>query len=240
MASSVLAVEMPAVEGGGAGQLYKYTTNPEVATGDGVAVGAPGADKVGMADAGTVTVFSGLTGLPLYTVEGSGQLGASLRSMADASGDGEAFPSRKPVPAAHLSRQAHTRTSLLGRCYPLNEEEMVFRDGADAETRRGQLLEIAHYLDPGNPDHLRYRRSAGESHAETYAYDFCCLARVYLTRVWWSGRSLLLLGAGGLPHVVNGSSVRELPGDELAVFRGDDRWNRLVQELRNHPMGRSE
>ncbi len=150
--------------------------------------------------------------------------------LLPATDDGEAFPVRKPLPAAHLSRQAHVRTSALGRCYPLNEEIMVFRDGTDAETRRSQLLEIARYLDPSNPDHLRYRSGVGESHAETYAYDFCCLARVYLTRVWWSGRSLLLLGEGGLPHVVNGNSVRELSVntqfDWLAEFGPDYGWQR--------------
>ncbi len=149
----------------------------------------------------------------------------------------EHWPERGLLPSAHLSRQDHGRSTASGRCFPINEASMPARNATEEAEKCRQLSRIVRYLDPGNPEHLRYRTGEGTSQAETYAYDFCCLARVYLARVWWNDRALLALGAGQLPHVIFGTTVRELGANQLfewfVEFGPDYGWQRhfAVEEL---------
>ncbi|MEO1193108.1 MAG: N-acetylmuramidase domain-containing protein [Pseudomonadota bacterium] len=138
------------------------------------------------------------------------------------------------LPAAHMSRAKHGRSDGFGRLYPLNEDDlhedrvMPARRATDPAVRAKELAEIAAYLDPADKDHARYEVSG--SFLPVYAYDLACLARAYLPRVWWTDRALTALGAGQLPRVVYGLTVREMTVNQLfdwlQAFGEDFGWQR--------------
>ncbi|GAB5468163.1 MAG: hypothetical protein Kilf2KO_11930 [Rhodospirillales bacterium] len=140
------------------------------------------------------------------------------------------------LPSAHMARAQHARSDGFGRIFPLNEEDlhkdlrMPSRNARTPLGRRKQMLTLARYLDPAKPEHARYRGAAGEVFDAVYAYDLACLAGVYLPRVWWSDRALAALGAGRLPRVHYGVTVKEMSinglFDWFAAFGEDYGWRR--------------
>ncbi len=145
----------------------------------------------------------------------------------------EVWRKRGRLPASHLGRQGQTRSSAEGRCYPLNEDAAPRRTASQPAECRDQLGRIVDFLDPGNDEHLRYWGAKGDHQAEIYVHDFCALARVFVPRVWWRDPALLALGAGAMPHVINGTTVEEVNAnglfDWLRAFGPDYGWQRYFQ-----------
>jgi len=144
-----------------------------------------------------------------------GHVSEALLSPADAVPPAPLLPVERPVPAVHLreNNAAARRASADARAFPLGEAGRPVRDsGADDATQCGQLRLLADWLDVETS--LRYRRTA-VTFCNVYAADYCYLAQVYLPRVWWTEPALMSIGAGQMPPVVVGQTVREMRADDL-------------------------
>ena len=117
----------------------------------------------------------------------------------------------------HLQQNRKTITRAFdgGRAYPLGETGRPQRTASKPETRASQLLKIIDYLDCAVTDHKRYLSQGGSTFCNIYAYDYCCLAGVYLPRVWWTDRALQRIVRGENVVVAYGESVRELNANAL-------------------------
>ncbi|MNP13243.1 hypothetical protein D3C76_1055170 [compost metagenome] len=123
----------------------------------------------------------------------------------------------QPIPPVHLQHnlKAITRTNEGGRAYPLGESRRPQRKADKPEARAGQLLKIIDYLDCASAGHRRYKAPPDSTCCDVYAYDYCCLAGVYMPRVWWTQRALQRMARSASVAVAYGQSVRELNANAL-------------------------
>jgi hypothetical protein len=127
------------------------------------------------------------------------------------------LPAISSAPGPHLSedRRDVTRSRDGGRAHPLGEADRPRRNGLTPEERSLTLIDIVRYLDVENPRHLRYRPQGRTTFCNIYAYDYACLAGVYLPRIWWTPAALALVMAGQTIPVRYDDTVRELNANML-------------------------
>ena len=120
-------------------------------------------------------------------------------------------------PEVHLSKNRRdvTRVRDGGRAHPLGEIGRPRRSANAPAGRVGQIGDIINWLDSESPTHLRYKPKSGTTFCNIYAYDYCCLAQVYLPRVWWKGSALESIARGEEVPIQFGRTVEELNANRL-------------------------
>lgn len=119
------------------------------------------------------------------------------------------------VTAIHLQTDKADITphTTAGRAFPIGDPGRPRSTAVTASERRRELDDIATYLDVEHS--VRYAASGATTFCNVYAYDFCCLAGVYLPRVWWKGEALERLGRGEPVAALYDQTVRELRANDL-------------------------
>lgn len=115
------------------------------------------------------------------------------------------------IPEAHLPARA-LRSQTNTRAFPLIGPGLPLRSAPDP----AQLHAIIGYL--GVERSPRYQPSGGQTFCNIYAYDFSCLARVYLPRVWWTPAALAKIEDGLTLAVKYGETVTELNANALYLW----------------------
>lgn len=123
-----------------------------------------------------------------------------------------------PIPPVHYRENDpdSRRASTGKRAEPLGESDRPVRDAAASPAQRVQQLgAIVDWLDA--PNSARYRRDQA-TYCNVYAADFCYLAGVYLTRVWWTDSALMRIAKGEVLTAIYGSTIREMRADDLHAW----------------------
>ncbi|WP_433766610.1 hypothetical protein [Pseudomonas putida] len=129
------------------------------------------------------------------------------------------------ISAVHLmTKHKILRSAPEGRAFPLNESQMPSRkDG----TKVKDLQKIIEWL--GVDTNARYTKTK-VTFCNIYAYDYCCLAGVYIPRVWWTRKAISDLAKGNPVPVKYDQTVSELNANSLnnwfEEFGGDFGWTR--------------
>jgi hypothetical protein len=90
---------------------------------------------------------------------------------------------------------------------------MPERTAKDAAERCQQLQAIVDFLSVETSH--RYATGEGKTFCNIYAYDYACLSKVYLPRVWWTTSALVKLAQGQSVPVSYGNTVAELNANAL-------------------------
>ncbi|PWK29555.1 SH3 domain-containing protein [Pseudomonas sp. B21-040] len=151
------------------------------------------------------------------------------------------LPAATSISPAHLTpKHPILRSAAEGRAFPLNENGMPSRAQGSATEKVRDLHRIIEWL--GVASNPRYTKSKSETYCNIYAYDFCCLAGVYLPRVWWTRKAIAELAKGNPVAVQYEKTVSELSANSLnnwfEEFGSDFGWTRSfdineVQEAAN-------
>jgi hypothetical protein len=108
---------------------------------------------------------------------------------------------------------------------------MPSRGSGTPTQRRGKLVDISNYLDPGDMSHKRYVAGNGKTFCNIYAYDFCARADTFAPRVWWTNGALNAIRNGNVPEVLYETTVREMTANMLydwfEDFGGGFGWRRV-------------
>ena len=107
------------------------------------------------------------------------------------------------------------RNATSGRAHRLNEPDQPRRVGGDAAA----LGAIIAWLRVEQS--ARHRPANGATFCNIYAYDYACLAGVYLPRVWWTPSAATRLLAGEQVPVAYDETVRELNANGLCNWFED-------------------
>ena len=135
--------------------------------------------------------------------------------------DAEAAPPSTGIAAVYMPRKSGvTKRTDPAKAHSLNEPSQPGRTGTTPAKLCDELAAIIAWLAVDDPTHQRYQPRPGVTFCNVYAHDYCHLAGVYLPRVWWSGKALMLLAQG--------KPVEPLYGDTIAEMRANDlfRWLR--------------
>jgi len=145
------------------------------------------------------------------------------------------------INAVHLTpKHKILRSASEGRAFPLNETQMPSRTSINAEDKVNDLHRIIKWL--GVEINGRYKKSTVNTYCNIYAYDYCCLAGVYIPRVWWTRKAIADLAKGNSVPVKYDQTVGELNANSLnnwfEEFASDFGWSRSfdinqVQEAAN-------
>jgi hypothetical protein len=126
-----------------------------------------------------------------------------------------------------------------GRAFPLGQADLPSWLSMGRGLRaHGGLASIIREIDVGGTE--RYKPHGSETFCNVYAYDICCLAGVYLPRVWWTSAAIEKLTHGVPVGVRLGDTVIELNSNSLV--RWFNEFGKLfgwclapsVEELRRH------
>jgi hypothetical protein len=124
------------------------------------------------------------------------------------------------IVAVYTPRKQSTVTKRveIANALSLNEGNMPGRVGSSAGQLRAEIAAIIEWLAVDKPSHLRYQPRTGLTFCNIYAHDFCCLAGVYLPRVWWT--------QGAIADLAQGKKVEPLYGKTIDEQRANDlyRW----------------
>lgn len=99
--------------------------------------------------------------------------------------------------------------------HSLNEPGQTERHGESAEALRAELVGILDWLEVDNPSHKRYQPRDGSTFCNIYCHDYCFLAGVYLPRVWWTDKALIMLSQGKPVEPLIGSTIYEMRANDL-------------------------
>lgn len=135
------------------------------------------------------------------------------------------------VPEVHLRhpRPVVTRAARLW-AYALNEEEAPRRNLAAGDPA-GDLGKIIEWLDVESS--ARYAPKNSDTYCNIYAYDYACLAGVYLPRVWWTEKALVDLSNGEEVVPEYARTIHELNANALydwfAEWGENFGWRRVFE-----------
>lgn len=120
------------------------------------------------------------------------------------------------ITEVHLRRSTPVRRDQKGlEAFQLNEEPRPARSGdGTAEQKAQQLGQIIDWL--AVSQNRRYKPTETATYCNIYAYDYCCLAGVYMPRVWWTASAIqkLITGQSVTPNY--GVTVEEITANQLA------------------------
>ena len=113
-----------------------------------------------------------------------------------------------------------TRRKEVAGAHSLNEPDMPARKGETPDELQTGLNAIIDYLASDKAAHKRYKPRDGLTFCNIYAHDYCSLANVYLTRVWWT--------PGAIERLAQGEAVQPLIENTIMEMRANDlfRWLR--------------
>ena len=126
-------------------------------------------------------------------------------------------------PAVHMPnpRNHPIKRTNQSRAHRLNEAGQPDRAGESPDELRASLIRIVDWLGVDKPSHKRYQPGNGLTYCNIYAYDYCCLAGVYLPRVWWTGASLVAIGQGQSVRPVYAETIEEMRANALFAWLRD-------------------
>lgn len=131
-------------------------------------------------------------------------------------------PPASGIVAVYMPRKPGkvTRRVDLAGAHSLNEPGQPERHGESAEVLRAELVAIIDWPAVESSDHKRYKPRDKLTFCNIYCHDYCFLSGVYLPRVWWSDKALIMLSQG--------KEVAPLIGSNLYEMRANDffRWLR--------------
>ncbi|HKX26727.1 MAG TPA: hypothetical protein VJ302_03445 [Blastocatellia bacterium] len=123
-------------------------------------------------------------------------------------------PPHNRISEVHLTTsQPILRGETRGRAFPLNEGGQPRRTGTTQAARTAELGRIIQWLDV--EQNARYLPIPGTTFCNIYTFDFCCLANVYIPRVWWTATAIAQLMAGQTVTPAYGVSVTEKNANNL-------------------------
>jgi hypothetical protein len=116
-------------------------------------------------------------------------------------------------PKANLNSKTHRHCRLSSNGAPTRNPNDKFEKKVTAITA------IINYLDVEKS--ARYEPQNPPTFCNIYAYDVCCLANVYLPRVWWTGKALRLFAQGKPVEPRYAETVTELNANSLHEWLKD-------------------
>ncbi|MDX6612964.1 MAG: hypothetical protein QOD75_2150 [Blastocatellia bacterium] len=125
------------------------------------------------------------------------------------------------VTEVHLERSALVPRSLKGvEAFKLNETPRPSRNPAGTpQQKAADIGKIIAWL--AVSESARYRRTETETFCNIYAYDFACLAGVFVPRVWWNPPAIQRLMAGQSVTPKYGVTIDEMTANQLARWFQD-------------------
>ncbi|MGH9657677.1 MAG: SH3 domain-containing protein [Bryobacteraceae bacterium] len=139
-------------------------------------------------------------------------------------------PAAAGLRPVHLreNRPEVTRQNQSLLAFPLGESDRPSRTAPDP----AELVAIVDYLAVDSSP--RYQKRHGDTFCNIYAYDYCCLARVFLPRVWWTPPAVVRLARGEEVQVQFGVTVGEINANGLFSwlrdFGSEFGWSRAASE----------
>lgn len=130
------------------------------------------------------------------------------------------------------------RTDTGSRAHKLNEASAPLRDIASSAKRVASFEAIISWLNPEG--FARYLPGNGQTYCNIYAYDFTCLAGVYIPRIWWTQKAIHQLTLGASVNIKYEDTVSELTANDLQRWfldwGGNFGWSPVqkVDALQNH------
>lgn len=105
------------------------------------------------------------------------------------------------------------RSETSGRIWRLNEAGAPSRTGNTAAVKAAQIADIISWLNPETS--ARHLRDSKNTYCNIYAYDFACLAKCYIPRVWWTQKGIHELSLGHTVAIKYEDTVDELTANML-------------------------
>lgn len=155
------------------------------------------------------------------TFQGEDLQGFSKHALMVPDSEFQPPPAASGVIEVHLQRSTPVTRNQKGlEAFKLNESPHPSRNpGGTAQRKAADIGQIITWL--AVSQNKRYERTATETFCNIYAYDFCCLAGVFVPRVWWTPEAIQKLIAGQTVVPKYAVTVDEITANQIALWFRD-------------------